>query len=99
MNLTQSGTLVDDIEGMTSEMRMLSLNARIEDARVGKLGRGFAVVAEQMGGSVDSVRDISKQIDGLRSAIQMKSNHIETALKRLKWCRVCFLLYERIITI
>lgn len=82
--LDSVGNLVNDIDGMTSEMRMLSLNARIEAARVGELGRGFAVVAQEMGNTANSVRDISKQIENLKDAIKTTSNQIETSLARLK---------------
>ena len=83
-NLESVGSLVEDIEDVTSGMRMLSLNARIEAARVGEQGKGFAVVAQQMADAVSSVRDISKQIDRLKTDIQTTSGKIETSLDQLK---------------
>ena len=38
-----SDKLVDAIQSMTSNLRLLSLNARIEAARIGDAGKGFAV--------------------------------------------------------
>jgi Methyl-accepting chemotaxis protein (MCP) signalling domain len=83
-SLGEIGTLVDDIEDVTSEMRILALNARIEAARVGDQGKGFAVVAQQMAESVNSVREISQQIEKINAAIQTTSDQIEISMNKLK---------------
>lgn len=41
-------SFINDLEDITDEITMLSLNASIEAARAGKEGKGFAVVAEQI---------------------------------------------------
>lgn len=51
-NLRQVGEineLIDDILSISSQTRLLSLNAAIEAARAGEQGRGFSVVASEIG--------------------------------------------------
>ncbi len=43
------GSLTAEILKITSQTKLLSLNASIEAARAGEAGRGFAVVAEEIG--------------------------------------------------
>ena len=76
-------SLVHQIESVTSEMGILSLNARIEAARAGESGRGFAVVSEQMGKSVDTVRQIAVQINGVNNTFGDMAQEIQAAIDRL----------------
>jgi len=64
-------------------MGILSLNARIEAARAGESGRGFAVVSEQMGKSVDTVRQIAVQINGVNNEFGDMAQEIQAAINRL----------------
>lgn len=58
------------IEGITSQINLLALNASIEAARAGEAGKGFAVVADQ--------------IRSLSSGTQDSSNSIMEALSHLE---------------
>lgn len=75
--------LVDNINSITSQMQILSINARIEAARVGEHGKGFAVVATEMGKSAEMVKEITTQIQTVNAAIANTSERINTSLNRL----------------
>lgn len=76
--------LVDNINSITSQMQILSINARIEAARVGEHGKGFAVVATEMGKSAEMVKEITTQIQTVNATIASTSDRINTSLNRLK---------------
>jgi methyl-accepting chemotaxis protein len=74
---------VASIEGIMSDLNMLSINARIEAARVGQQGRGFEVVAAEMGRSSEAVRQITAEIDQIARGMRSTSSQIDAALARL----------------
>lgn len=82
-SLAQIDELVQNIQTITSEMRILAINARIEAARAGEHGKGFGVVAQTMATSVDSTRELSTQIEHLNQDIQKVVEQIDTALTKL----------------
>ncbi len=82
-NINDTESMIDHIENVTSEMRILALNARIEAARVGEAGRGFALVAEQMSKLTDSVREIAKSMEQITRSIRTTSDQIDISLKKL----------------
>ena len=82
-SLVQIDELVQRIQTIAAEMRILAINARIEAARAGEQGKGFGVVAQTMATSVDSTRELSIQIDTLNQDIQKVVEQIETALIKL----------------
>jgi methyl-accepting chemotaxis protein len=83
-NLNETEAMIEDIDKVTSEMRILALNARIEAARVGDAGRGFALVAEQMSKLTDSVREIARSMEQITESVRTTSDQIETSMKLLK---------------
>lgn len=83
-NLNETETMFENIDKVTSEMRILALNARIEAARVGDAGRGFALVAEQMSKLTDSVREIARSMEQITESVRTTSGQIETSMNRLK---------------
>lgn len=83
-SLSGSKNLVGRINQIMSSIQMLALNASIEAAKVGVHGKGFAVVADHMTKSVESVRNLTQEIEKVNSEIQQVANQIDTALARLK---------------
>lgn len=68
-------TIVEALDGITSETSLLSLNASIEAARAGEAGRGFAIVAENVGKLAE---ESSKSTEIITNLIE---NALECVLK------------------
>ena len=79
----KSGQLLEQIQDMTSNLRLLSLNACIEAARIGDAGKGFAVVALEMQKFSDSVNHITQQMDALNNNVRTIAGSIEASLTKL----------------
>jgi len=83
-SLEGSQSLVGRINQIMSSMQMLALNASIEAAKAGVHGRGFSVVADHMGKSVETVRKLTLEIDGMNKDIIGISTKIDGVLEKLK---------------
>mgnify|MGYP000962883146 CR=1 FL=1 len=82
-NINDTESMIGQIENVTSEMRLLTINTRIEAARVGEAGRGFALVAEQMSKLTDSVREIARSMEQITQSIRTTSAQIDVSLSKL----------------
>ena len=83
-SLDGSRNLVSRINQIMSSMQMLALTASIEAAKVGVHGKGFMVVADHMTKSVESVRNLTKEIESMNGNIMQVSEQIDSALEHLK---------------
>jgi methyl-accepting chemotaxis protein len=83
-SLETSTSVVSRINSIMSNMQMLALNASIEAAKAGVHGRGFSVVAEHLGKSVDSVRNLTQEINQVNQNIIQISERSATVLEKLK---------------
>jgi len=78
---TTINQVITIITGISSQTKLLALNASIEAARAGEQGRGFAVVAEEVGKLAAKSAESSSKITNLIHVIQ---NNIEEAFLKVE---------------
>lgn len=74
-------TIVNLIDNIAKESRLLSLNASIEAARMGAGGKGFAVIAESMKSMSDETGDAILQIGSQVTNIQHQVNDLNSSIQ------------------
>ncbi len=76
------GEVVKLITDIAAQTNLLALNATIEAARAGEAGKGFAVVASEVKSLAmqtgRATEEISQQIAGVQSAVQLTADAIKT---------------------
>ena len=74
---------VNSIKEMTSDLRYLAMNARIEAAHAGDSGKGFDIVAQQVERLAGQVRSMAEEIETVNTNISSVSARIESSLRKL----------------
>ena len=82
---TNMNRSLKDINGVNSQIRLLSLNARIEAARAGDAGRSFSVVATEMGALSGTtqvvVNDLSKEMRQVIEELTLISKRLASEVR------------------
>ncbi|MDR0958388.1 MAG: methyl-accepting chemotaxis protein [Clostridiales bacterium] len=88
-NAIDINKVLDQIDEISLETRMLSLHAHVEAAHAGESGKGFAVVAGEIGSlaqsSKETVQAIGKANGGINSGIQKTREHLAELLNSMKF--------------
>lgn len=77
------GTIITDIQGISNQTKLLSLNAQIEAARAGEQGNGFAVVAGEIGHLSQQTQESTTSISQIVETITTDINTLVDIIKVL----------------
>lgn len=70
----QIGEIIDTVNALADQSKLLALNASIEAARAGEEGKGFAVVAMEVRQLAEQSRDATARVRGILNEIQQATN-------------------------
>lgn len=70
----QIGDIIDTVDAIADQSKMLALNASIEAARAGEEGKGFAVVAMEVRQLAEQSREATARVGAILSEIQNATN-------------------------
>lgn len=70
----QIGEIIDTVNALADQSKLLALNASIEAARAGEEGKGFAVVAMEVRQLAEQSRDATARVRDILNEIQQATN-------------------------
>ena len=70
----QIGEIIDTVNGLADQSKLLALNASIEAARAGEEGKGFAVVAMEVRQLAEQSREATARVRDILGEIQQATN-------------------------
>ncbi len=81
--IEQSDQMINAVNKITNQIKILGLNANIEAARAGEHGRGFAVVASEVQKLSDDTARFAKEISDLLQSISNENGKITSEVDKL----------------
>ncbi len=82
-NTKKMNEIVEMISSITSQTKLLSLNASIEAARAGESGRGFAVVADEISTLAGQTNEATVNITNLITGITVSIREVFDSINQL----------------
>ncbi len=79
-----SSEIIDYVEKMSKQTKILGLNASIQAARAGEHGKGFSVVAGEIQKLADSTKAFGEEINGILSKLTDEIKKISSESESLK---------------
>ena len=79
----QMQSIIEMIDGITSQTSLLSLNASIEAARVGEAGKGFAVVASEISKLAEQTQNATVDVTELIGNITLELQEVVNVVNYL----------------
>jgi len=70
------------IKKVARDLKLLSLNARVESARAGEFGKGFSIVAEKVKETASIAQSLAEDVEKVNQEILTTSNRIDAALEK-----------------
>lgn len=81
--IKEMNSIIELINGITSQTGLLALNASIEAARAGEAGRGFSVVATEISNMASQTKNATVSITQLISDISHSINEVVTVIRQM----------------
>lgn len=80
--MTKASEHVTQLNSITDQVRLISLNARIEAARAGSAGKGFAVVADEIQKLADQSEGCTKEFTDILHMIDKGAHDNEVLISK-----------------
>lgn len=81
--IIQSDEIINSVNHITQQIKILGLNANIEAARAGEHGRGFSVVANEVQKLSDNTKMFADEISGLLKSLSKENENINAQIEKL----------------
>lgn len=81
--IEQTDRIIQYVNNISKQTKILGINATIEAARAGEQGRGFSVVANEVQKLAGSSQDFAKEITDILTQLALEIKNVETVAENL----------------